>query len=86
MYKVIQIDEEKGRAPVWCTAEDDAGLMSFCQYLADSARPEGLEGFVVLREEDGATERLPSFLERNGIRKRSFEERMGIAPGRKGKR
>ncbi len=78
-YKVVQIDEEQNMAAVWCAAEDDAGLREFLQYLVDSARPEGLGDFVVLRE-DGAAERLPSFLERNGIRKRTLEERLGAAP------
>ena len=83
-YRVIQITEGK-QPTVWCTADDFKFLCKFCQYHIDSCIPEGLDSFWVFETKDPddkgfeVPERKWKFLEfceQQGIRKRTFEERM----------
>ncbi len=84
MFRVIQIREGKDPT-LWCTADEFEHLCSFCQYHIDSAIPEGLNDFWVFQtkapDETGfeAIEKkwwFPTFCKEQGIRKRTFEERM----------
>ena len=77
MYRVIQTVE--GRQPTcWCTTDDFDFLCRFCQYMMDSARPDGLDDFwiVWIKGDRSKQRRFHEFCEVQEIRKRSFEERM----------
>lgn len=79
MYKVIQNVE--GKDPVlWCTTNEFEFLCQFCQYLLDSADPSGLDDFLVVWENDRTRNSkrrlLTYFCDVQGIRKRTFEERI----------
>lgn len=87
MYRVVQIHENKiPKDPtLWCTTDDFEFLRKFCQYHIDSAIPEGLNSFWVFQTKDpdekGIEELVnkwwfPDFCKTQGIRKRTFEERM----------
>lgn len=87
MYRVIQIRKNTtAKDPtLWCTTDDFKFLYKFCQYLIDSAIPEGLNEFWIFQTRDTdekgfeAIEKkwwFPEFCKEQKIRKRTFEERM----------
>lgn len=87
-YRIIQVVADKP-TKIWCTAYNFDSLCTFCQYLIDGALDGDLNNFYVVWEhgsregyEPGcriaAKKSFYEFCEAQGIRKRTFEERMGI--------
>lgn len=71
MFLVIQDHQV-----LWCVADTEENLKIFCQYHVDSALPEGLSAFTIFDTITKMETDFVGYCERNGIRKRSFEERM----------
>lgn len=76
IYFVIQKDKDKFIK--WCETEDVGVLVEFCQYHIDNAVTT--DGFIVgiACKESVKTVSLDEFCAHNGIKKRTFEERMGM--------
>lgn len=75
-FNVVQVEEN--RSTVWCTTDDYATLCKFCQHHIDSAYDGSLKDFYVVWSNGLKGKSIPfyQFCEKQGIRKRSFEERI----------
>lgn len=71
MFLVVQ-----DHRTLWRAADTEENLKIFCQYHVDSALPEGLSAFTIFDTTTKTETDFVDYCERNGIRKRSFEERM----------
>lgn len=78
-YKVIQ---RTNGETAWCIVDSAEDLCRFCQYVMDGTNPEELKDFWIVRLDDGGAAVwwtwLPDFCRTHGIRKRTFEEKMGM--------
>ena len=76
MWLVLQITEKQ--TVKWFDSDSFDFLCGFCQYMIDSANPDGLENFWVYwtNGEKVKKKTFYEFCEIQEIKKRTFEERM----------
>jgi hypothetical protein len=75
LFRLYQRTKDATEPTLWAEADDPLKFREILQYQMDSALPEGLRDFYIIEY------RCASFMpycENLGIKKRSFDERMGV--------
>lgn len=76
----LSLKKEENRMLIWCTTNDPKVFVSFTQYLIDNV--ECLENFILRDTESNNCYSFLRFINRYGMRKRTFHERLdGIITG-----
>ena len=77
----LSLKKEKNKMLIWCTTNDPKVFVNFTQYLIDNVKD--LEDFVLHDTESNNYYSFLRFINRYGMRKRMFHERLdGIITGK----
>lgn len=76
----LSLKKEENKMLIWCTTNDSKVFVNFTQYLIDNVK--GLENFILHDIESNSYYSFLRFINRYGMRKRTFHERLdGITTG-----
>ena len=75
LFRLYQRSKDATEPTLWAEADDPLKFREILQYQMDSALPEGLKDFYII--EYRCANFMP-YCENLGIKKRSFDERMGV--------
>jgi len=75
LFRLYQRSKDAAEPTLWAEADDPLKFREILQYQMDSALPEGLKDFYII--EYRCANFIP-YCENLGIKKRSFDERMGV--------
>lgn len=75
LFRLYQRKPEAKEPTLWAEADDPLKFRKILQYQMDSALPERLKDFYII--EYRCANFMP-YCENLGIKKRSFDERMGV--------
>ena len=75
LFRLYQRSKDATEPTLWAEADDPLKFREILQYQMDSALPERLKDFYII--EYRCANFMP-YCENLGIKKRSFDERMGV--------